>query len=276
MMEPCCLSTKRVHDREECAEHADLLGGKTGFTEGECPSSAEDANAMLSDDSDEGNNDENDNAENDNEPMLGQGVAADSVEEQKTKVNKLLEEDKRVAQLKEQEAQEKLALQKQKEVRAVSANSATSELDAKSAARAAADVALEAKAAALKVMNDILLQKQLESVLVRQKIEKLKEEIKVYEKAIQQAKALTEVRAVDDVAMNLTASALDKMKELKETEQAEKVAREEVEAAKAHVAEAEAALEKARSEAEKAKRAEEDSRNSVGQGQIESTSSTDG
>merc|ERR1719326_1924203 len=49
MMQPCCLSTEKVEDRQCCAEHADLTGGKTGFTVGRCPDSPSEAAAMLAD-----------------------------------------------------------------------------------------------------------------------------------------------------------------------------------------------------------------------------------
>lgn len=46
-LEPCCFTAARVATRGLCSKPADLVGGKTGFTSGTCPTSAIEADTMM-------------------------------------------------------------------------------------------------------------------------------------------------------------------------------------------------------------------------------------
>lgn len=287
MMVPCCMTTEEVSDRSLCIKPGDeMIGGKTGFTLQSCPATAAEAEKLLRDE-------EEAEAVMSQVPTYALGNPAESLEELQQKVDDHLVEAKRDVDLAQGVADSKLAVEKEKKAAAAtarksaqkehkktevhhpedaafgvdnsndgadpSAPSAAAEktkLEAKNATREAKEAVLKAKEAMLVLKKDLQLKKLVECKVLAGTTATIKKDVKVFEDAIKEAKVASQA-AMRELVMNLSASAVVRMKEAQDSEQAEIASRKALESAQAQTAAAQAAVEEARKVALKAELGED-------------------
>lgn len=241
LMEPCCLTIENIDDRQLCAEQAQgskqLVGGKTGFTVGQCPATAEEADAMLKEE-----------------------------EETLEKLEDDLAKAKEDTLSKEAETREKLETEAEKEAAVTNATEEAQKVDlereartamyeAKVATREAKESAHKAKEAELIVRKKLHEKRMAQAKTVSANKIKLKKDVKAIEQAIEQAK---ENEQTSGLVSNLTETLVARTKELKDTERVEKTYRKAAVSAKAQTADAEAAVAQSKSELEQAKAEEKE------------------
>merc|ERR1719506_3253141 len=215
-MEPCCLTIENIDDRQLCAEQAQgskqLVGGKTGFTVGQCPATAEEADAMLKEE-----------------------------EETLEKLEDDLAKAKEDTLSKEAETREKLETEAEKEAAVTNATEEAQKVDlereartamyeAKVATREAKESAHKAKEAELIVRKKLHEKRMAQAKTVSANKIKLKKDVKAIEQAIEQAK---ENEQTSGLVSNLTETLVARTKELKDTERVEKTYRKAAVSAKA-------------------------------------------
>lgn len=292
-MEPTGLSTENATTRELCSEPAaDLVGAKTGFTSGSCPSTAIEADAMMT------------GVEKIEAPsqapaqgelmeaadiiMVMEGIRGAEKAAEKARLltsaakmesealsNAGTEEDLAVAEVmklaaaseadaaeKAKKVSEDLKQLSEKRFAKAKAEGPTTEVDpvdpeapskADDAPLDAEVVAIEPNDADVVVASDsgetavnaseskdtLVVKKNQELKEVAEKTTKAREEVEHFEEAIKESKALNVSSSITE---SLVGSAAASMKEMKEDEEAELIAEQALQAAKAQTVEAQAAV----------------------------------